>query len=57
MGNQIDKIVLSKNRMNCMVYFVNGTALYFNFFRMRMTYTEFLEWLPEMTNVGFKQAA
>lgn len=52
MGNQIDKIVLNKDRSACMVHFVNGPSLYFNFFRMGMTYIDFIEWFQEVTHHG-----
>jgi hypothetical protein len=55
--NTVDKIVLSRDKCKCVVHFVNGTTLFFNFFKMRMTYLEFLEWFDGVTHVGIQKEA
>jgi hypothetical protein len=47
--NKIDKIVLSKDRSHCVVYYVNGPSLFFDFFRLGMTYIDFIDWIQEVT--------
>lgn len=55
--NQVDCIILSSDRMTCTVHLVNGPSIHFNFFKMRMTYTEFLDWFSEVTNVSIRKSA
>lgn len=55
--NQVDCIVLSSDRMRCVVHLINGPSIEFNMFKMQMTYIEFLTWFQEVTSVSIRKVA
>lgn len=55
--DQVDKIVLSRDRSRCVVHQISGPSLHFNFMKLGLTYFEGVQWLKGVFGGNKKSAA